>query len=129
MWENIPLKRNVSLCKRDGEKWIATASSGIAVTLLKGARTAQSTFGIPIPIFNTSTCSIKANSKLGQLILTTELLIWDEALMAHSHNIVAVDRMMRDMTKNDTFFGNKMIIFCGDPAKHYRLYRKIQGLS
>ena len=48
-----------------GKKCIATASSGIAATLLKGGRTAHSTFGIPIPILNTSTCSIKANSKLG----------------------------------------------------------------
>ena len=66
-----------------GKKCIATASSGIAATLLKGGRTAHSTFGIPIPILNTSTCSIRANSKLGQLILATELLIWDEALMTH----------------------------------------------
>ena len=66
-----------------GKKCIATASSGIAATLLKGGRSAHSTFGIPIPILNTSTCSIRANSKLGQLILATELLIWDEALMTH----------------------------------------------
>ena len=98
-----------------GKKCIATASSGIAAPLLKGGRTAHSTFGIPI--LNTSTCSIKANSKLGQLILATELLIWHEALIAHSHNIFAVDRMIRDITKNDTFFGNKMIIFCGDPRQ------------
>ena len=100
-----------------GKKCIATASSGIAATLLKGGRTAHSTFGIPISILNTSTCSIKANSKLGQLILASELFIWDEALMSHSHNILAVDRMMRDMTKNNTFFGNKIIIFCGDPRQ------------
>ena len=37
--------------------------------------------------------------------------------MAHSHNILAVDRMMRDLTKNDTFFGNKIIIFCGNPRQ------------
>ena len=100
-----------------GKKCIATASSGTAATLLKGGRTAHSTFGIPISIFNTSTCSIKANSKLGQLILASELLIWDEALMSHSYNILAVDRMMRDITKNNTFFGNKIIIFCGDPRQ------------
>ena len=100
-----------------GKKCIATASSGIAATLLNGGRTVYSTFGIPIPISNTSTCSTKANSKLGHLILATELLIWDEALMTHSHNILAVDRMMRDMTKNNTFFGNKIFIFCGDPRQ------------
>ena len=98
-------------------KCIATASSGIAASLLKGGRTACSIFGNPIPILNTSTCPIKANSKLGQLILATELLIWHEALIAHSHNIFAVDRMIRDITKNDTFFGNKIIIFFGDPRQ------------
>ena len=91
-------------------KCIATASSGIAATFLKGGRTARTSFEIPIPILNTSICPIKANSKLGQLILATELLIWDEASIAHSHNILAV-------AKNDTFFGNKIIIFCGDPRQ------------
>ena len=37
--------------------------------------------------------------------------------MSHSYNILAVDRMMRDITKNNTFFGNKIIIFCGDPRQ------------
>ena len=49
--------------------------------------------------------------------IATELLILDEALMAHSHNILAVDRMMRDMTKNNTFFCYKIIILCGDPRQ------------
>ena len=107
----------LAYARRMGKKCIATASSGIAATLVRGGRTAHSTFRIPIPILRTSTCSMKANSKLGQLILATELLIRDEALMAHSHNILAVDRMMRDITKNDTFFGNKIIIICGDPRQ------------
>ena len=110
-----------------GKKCIATASSGIAATLLKGGRTAHSTFGIPIPILNTSTCSIKANSKLGQLILASELLIWDEVLMSHSYNILAVDRMMRDIMKNITFFGNKILFSVVTHVKHYLLYRKVQG--
>ena len=45
--------------------------------------------------------------------------------MAHSHNILAIDRIMRDMTKNNTFFGNKISV--ATHAKHYRLYRKVQG--
>ena len=77
-------------------------------------------FGIPIPIMLTSTCSINRDSNLGELIHATKLVIWDEALIAHSRNILAVDRMMKDITKytkNDALFGNKIIIFCGDPRQ------------
>ena len=34
--------------------------------------------------------------------------------MAHSHNILAVDRIMIDITKNDIFFDNKIMMLCGD---------------
>ena len=34
--------------------------------------------------------------------------------MTHSHNILAVSRMIKDLTKNNAFFGGKIIIFCGD---------------
>ena len=44
----------------------------------------------------------------------TIYFIWDEASMAHSHNILAVGRMMIDITKSDIFFRNEIIILGGD---------------
>ena len=51
---------------------IATASSGIAATLLN--RTAHSRFGISIPILPTSTCNVKKTQNGQNLIPNTELI-------------------------------------------------------
>ena len=98
-------------------KCIAAASSGIAATLLKGGRTAHSYFGIPIPVLNTSTCNVNLNTKLGKLLNESKLIIWDEAFMTHTYNILAVSRMLKNITNNDNFFGGKIVIFCGDPRQ------------
>ena len=39
--------------------------------------------------------------------------------MTHTYNILAVSRMLKDITitNNDNFFGGKIAIFCGDPRQ------------
>ena len=39
--------------------------------------------------------------------------------MTHTYNILAVSRMLKDITitNNDNFFGGKIVIFCGDPRQ------------
>ena len=98
-------------------KCIAAASSGIAATLLKGGRTAHSSFGIPIPVLNASTCNVKLSTKFKKLLNESKLIIWDEAFMTHTYNILAVSRMLKDITNNDNFFGGKIVIFCGNPRQ------------
>ena len=58
----------------DGQIALATASSGIAITLLDGGTTAHSWFKIPIDIEPESTCNIPAQSNLADLIQETELI-------------------------------------------------------
>ena len=60
------------------------ASSGIAVLLLPGGRTAHSRFAIPIDINEVSTCNIGKNTQLADLIRQTSLIIWDEVPMQTS---------------------------------------------
>ena len=43
--------------------------------------------------------------------------IWDRALMTHTYNVLAVSRMLKDITNNDNFFGAKIVIFCDDPRQ------------
>ena len=111
--ETYVLNAILAAFRAEGLSSIATASSGIAATLLKGDRTANSQFGIPIPILPTSICPVKRNSKLDELINSVS----DEALIFPSNNVLAVDRMIMDFTKNDKFFGNKILILCGDPRQ------------
>jgi hypothetical protein len=83
--------------RSQGEQAIAVASSGIASLLLDGGRTAHYRFKIPLKSDKETTCDIKLNSKLGNLIKNTKLLIWDEAPMADKYVYETVDRSFRDM--------------------------------
>nr|GME10446.1 ATP-dependent DNA helicase pif1-like [Ipomoea batatas] len=78
-------------------KWIAlaTASSGIAASILPGGRTAHSTFKIPID----------GDDKL---------ILWDEASMANRRAIESVDTTLRDIMDTDQIFGGKVVVFGGD---------------
>ena len=62
---------------------IATATSGIAATLLPGGRTAHSKFKIPLTPDASSTCSINKQSDFAELIRRATIIIWDEAPMVN----------------------------------------------
>ncbi|KAK9110225.1 hypothetical protein Sjap_018285 [Stephania japonica] len=51
---------------------------------------------------------------LAKLLLTTHLIIWDEAPMSNKQVIEALDSMLRDITDNNTPFGGKVVVFGGD---------------
>ena len=73
------------------------ASSGIAAQLLKGSRTAHSRFKIPFALTAESTCNVILQSDLAKLIQSTDLILWDEALMLNRHAFEALDRTLRDI--------------------------------
>eukprot|EP00794_Sanderia_malayensis_P020784 gene20784-biopygen15326 len=64
-----------------GHKVKCVAYSGIAATLLINRGIAQSTFQIPIPLLDSSTCNIKAQGLRAQQLRETKLFISDEASM------------------------------------------------
>lgn len=61
---------------------IPVAWTGIAATLLKGATTVHSMFQIPLSLDETSTSSLKLNTKKAKMIANCKLILWDEAPMA-----------------------------------------------
>ncbi|VDI62821.1 Hypothetical predicted protein [Mytilus galloprovincialis] len=93
---------------------LAVASSGIAAELLSGGRTAHSTFKIPIPILETSTCNISKQSILAESIRTASIIIWDEAPMVHKHVIECVHRTFCDIMECNDPFGGKIVMLGGD---------------
>ena len=93
---------------------LATASSGIAATLLKLGRTAHSRFKLPIPPRATSTCNISPQDLNGCLLQAANLLVWDEAPMSHRYLLEALNRTLQDIMKNDAVFGGKLLILAGD---------------
>ena len=100
-----------------GKIALAVASSGIATELLEGGRTAHSCFKIPIPVNESSTCSISLQSNDAKLLKETSLIIWDEIMMSHVDQVNCVDRLLRDILKVDKPFGGVPIVFGGDPRQ------------
>ena len=100
-----------------GKIALAVASSGIAAELLEGGRTAHSRFKIPIPINESSVCSISAQSNDAKLLRKTSLIIWDEIMMSHVHQVDCVDRSLQDIMKCDHPFGGITVVFGGDPRQ------------
>ncbi|KAG5537450.1 hypothetical protein RHGRI_024769 [Rhododendron griersonianum] len=93
---------------------LATASSGVAASILPNGRTAHSRFKIPIDCDGKLCCGISKQSGLATLIKETVLIIWDEASMAKKESIEALDYLLRDLTNNDTLFGGKVVVQGGD---------------
>ncbi|XP_004301981.1 PREDICTED: ATP-dependent DNA helicase PIF1-like [Fragaria vesca subsp. vesca] len=94
---------------------LATASSGIAATILPGGRIAHSRFKIPLDVKDpTSMCSIEKQSPLAQLVRDSTAIIWDEAPMTNRHAFEALDRTFCDIMGVEIPFGGKIMIFGGD---------------
>ena len=93
---------------------LATASCGVAASILPGGRTAHSRFKIPIDMNSVNMCKISKQSALAKLIQAAKLIIWDEAPMAHKTGIEGVDALLKDLMGSSELFGSKVMIFGGD---------------
>ncbi|XP_039780730.1 uncharacterized protein LOC120648010 [Panicum virgatum] len=93
---------------------VATATSGIAVSIMPGGRTAHSRFKIPIKLQDNSVCNFTKQSGTATLLCEASLIIWDEVAMTRSQAVETLDRSLRDITGCDLPFGGKVMVFGGD---------------
>ena len=95
---------------------LAVASSGIAATLLEGGRTAHSAFKLPLNIHNNpaAVCNIKKQSSMAKVLQNCKIIIWDECTMAHKNSLEALNRTLKDLRKNNQFFGGILLLLSGD---------------
>ncbi|XP_055804455.1 uncharacterized protein LOC129873391 [Solanum dulcamara] len=93
---------------------LATASSGVAASILPGGRTAHSRFKIPIDIDSNFTCNISKQSSLASLIRDSKLIVWDEVSMAKNKMIQALDILLKDLTSKSCLFSERVVVFGGD---------------
>ncbi|XP_022891761.1 uncharacterized protein LOC111406602 [Olea europaea var. sylvestris] len=70
---------------------LATASSGVAVSLLPVGRTGHSRFKIQLQASSDMRCSVSKQSSLGQLLRMTKLIVWDEAPMINGFVVFGGD--------------------------------------
>ncbi|XP_035231512.1 uncharacterized protein LOC118203339 [Stegodyphus dumicola] len=97
-----------------GHVAIPVAWTGIAAVLLTGGRTVHSTFKLPVPLLETSSCRVRQDSAEGRYLKTAKLFIWDECTMTPHYALEAVDRLLRDLTGLDVPFGGKTLVLGGD---------------
>lgn len=107
--------------RRENHIALAVAYSGTAATLLKGGRTAHSTFKIPLQVPSETVCNISPRSDVANLLRQARLIVWDEAsFMISKDQIETVDRTLRDIVKsralrlNEVPFGGKLFVFESD---------------
>ena len=110
----------VAICA-DGDVALCVASSVIAALLLQAGQTAHSHFKIPIPIDDSSTCNIKRDDNLHEVLKFTKLIIWGEAPMQHRYGPEALDCTLRDLFRMDgqdinqvPLLGGITFMFVGD---------------
>ncbi|CAF2154317.1 unnamed protein product [Brassica napus] len=103
-----------------GKVVIPVASAGIAALLLPGGRTAHSRFKLPINLTDQTVCEITPSSMLASLLSKADLIIWDEAPMAHRQAFETLDRTLRDLqslqdpSAANKPFGGKTVVLGGD---------------
>jgi hypothetical protein len=111
--------------RSQGKIALATATSGVAASIMPGGRTTHSRFKIPLRLDNTSTCGFTKQSGTAKLLQATSLIIWDEASMTKRQAVEALDKSMRDiMDRPDLPFGGKTIVFGGDFRQVLPVVRK-----
>ncbi|GJR46961.1 DNA helicase [Tanacetum coccineum] len=110
LWRTI-----ISSLRSHGKIVLAVASSGIASLLLPAGRTTHSRFKLPLELTDESLCHAKKKSQLGNLLVETDLIIWDEAPMNDKRCFETLDRTLRDlMNAPNVVFGGKTIVLGGD---------------
>ncbi|XP_077222124.1 uncharacterized protein LOC143855967 [Tasmannia lanceolata] len=76
---------------------IATATSGVAASIIPGGRTAHSRFKIPIDVKITTVCGIPKQCGTAKLLVKAAIIIWDEAPMSKKYEVEALDRTLQDI--------------------------------
>lgn len=118
-------KALLATVRKQGKIAVATATSGVAASIMPGGRTAHSRFKIPLRIDDQAICSFTKQSGTAKLLQTASLIIWDEASMTKRQAVEALDRSMRDiMDKQNLPFGGKTVVFGGDFRQVLPVIRK-----
>ncbi|XP_066316226.1 uncharacterized protein [Miscanthus floridulus] len=85
---------------------VATATSGVAASIMPGRRMTHSCFKIPLTIEEGGCCSFMKQSGTAKLLQQAALIIWDEASMTKRQNVEALDNSLWDiMGRSDLPFG------------------------
>ena len=80
--KTLVYKTIYNLLKTQSKNLCCMGDTGIAATLLLTGKNVYKVLGSPIPLLSDSSLNISVQSKEGQFLRETDVLIWDEATMA-----------------------------------------------
>lgn len=102
--------------RRDREVAVATAATALASQNIEHATTLHSAAGVPVPTTSTSTSRIRGQSSSGEARVWRQcsLLIVDEAPSLDVNVLDCVDRMLRDIRRQDSPNGALTVVLSGD---------------
>ncbi|KAL6639554.1 hypothetical protein ACP70R_023284 [Stipagrostis hirtigluma subsp. patula] len=104
---------------------VATATSGVAASIMPSGRTPHSRFKIPLTLEDDAFCSFTKQSGTAKLLQTASLIIWDEVSMTKRQAVEALDLSMRDiLDRPHAPFGGKTVVFGGDFRQVLPVVRK-----
>jgi hypothetical protein len=81
---------------------LVNASTCFAATLLKLGHTFHSTAKAP------------DGSEMARVIRYTKIFVWDEVSMAHTHLMIGLDYLFKDLMQDDRPFGGTLVVMSGD---------------
>jgi hypothetical protein len=103
------LKTIANKIKMKGGFPIIVASTAIASNDYPNGRTAYSIFGVLNEISSDMICKVSKQRK--QLIIKSELIIFDECPIIHQNVIESIDRLLREIMQNEILFSGKKNLF------------------
>ena len=108
---------------------MATATSGVAASIMPGGRTAHLRFKVPLTLDDGAFCSFTEQSGTAKLLRTASLIIWDEVTMMKTQGVEALDISLHDiMDQPELPFGGKTIVFGGYFRQVLPLFGEGRGL-
>jgi hypothetical protein len=93
---------------------VATATSGIAASIMLSGHRSHSVFKIPIKISDGSICKFSKQSDTADLLRRAALIIWDKIAMTKRQSVETLDRSLQDIMGCELPLGGKVIVFGGD---------------
>lgn len=76
---------------------MTVASPASSAQLLDEGHSDHSALKILISVSLENTCNIETDSQLGRGLCGSHLIIWDETVITHFHNLEGVVRTLRDL--------------------------------
>jgi hypothetical protein len=104
----------IATVRSEGLIAVATATFGIAASIMPGGHTAHSVFKISIKISDGSIFKFSKQSDTVDLLHRAALIIWDEVAMTKGQSIETLDKSLQGIMGCELPFGGKVMMFGGD---------------